>query len=311
MTTLTSITARIKTPLLLLATAAALLYAWRVEQRAGQRAPERGPSGSASSTRSAVNQGGIAAEARLVAYPGAEVVVGTDIGGTIETLTIHEKDVVPRGKLLAAIRADDLRAELAQAEARGREIDADIRLNEYELTRSENLLKAEAGTRQQYDKAQRDLSASRARRATVEADIARIRAIIAKTQIVAPLSGTVTIRHVEPGETVPAGARIVTIADLRRTRVEAEVDEFDVARVKVGDPVSVSAEGFDRQWSGRVEEVPDVVSQRRIKPQDPSRPTDARVLLVKVALNGPTPLKLGQRLEVRIKPGAPPKNDTK
>jgi cold shock CspA family protein len=42
------------------------------------------------------------------------------------------------------------------------------------------------------------------------------------------------------------------------------------------------------------------VSPRRIKPQDPSKPTDARVLLVKVALEGTTTLKLGQRVEVRI-----------
>jgi hypothetical protein len=76
-----------------------------------------------------------------------------------------------------------------------------------------------------------------------------------------------------------------------------------VARVTVGDRVLVSAEECDRQWPGRVEEIPDVVSSRRIKPQDPGRPTDARVLLVKVALDGPTPLKLGQRLEVRILPG--------
>ena len=42
---------------------------------------------------------------------------------------------------------------------------------------------------------------------------------------------------------------------------------------------------------------------RRIRPEDPGRPTDSRVMLVKIAMAEPTPLKLGQRVEVEI--GAP------
>jgi hypothetical protein len=39
---------------------------------------------------------------------------------------------------------------------------------------------------------------------------------------------------------------------------------------------------------------------RSLKPLDPSRPVDTRVLIVKVALNEPVPLKLGQRVEVEL-----------
>jgi hypothetical protein len=49
-----------------------------------------------------------------------------------------------------------------------------------------------------------------------------------------------------------------------------------------------------------VEEIPDAVTPRRLEPQDPSRPIDARVLLVKVALPRGTPLKRGQGVEVEI-----------
>jgi hypothetical protein len=61
------------------------------------------------------------------------------------------------------------------------------------------------------------------------------------------------------------------------------------------------AEGYDgASWRGRVEEIPDAVVGRRLKPQDPGKPEDTRVLLVKIALLEPTPLKLGQRVEIRI-----------
>ena len=43
---------------------------------------------------------------------------------------------------------------------------------------------------------------------------------------------------------------------------------------------------------------------RRLKPQDPSRPTDTRILAVKVAFAEPTPLKLGTTVELKIEPQA-------
>jgi HlyD family secretion protein len=119
--------------------------------------------------------------------------------------------------------------------------------------------------------------------------------------IVAPIDGVVITRSVYPGETVAAGQLLVVIADLQRTRVEAEVDEFDAARVHVGQAAWITAEGYDgRKWRGTVEEIPDSVSGRRLKPQDNGKPVDTRVLLVKVALAEPTPLKLGQRVELQL-----------
>ena len=128
----------------------------------------------------------------------------------------------------------------------------------------------------------------------------RLEALIAKTIITAPIDGVIVDRAVHAGETVASGDPLVTIADLSRTRVEAEIDEFDAARVHLGAAVMVAAEGFDRPWRGTIEEIPDTVVNRRLKPQDPSKPIDTRVLLVKVAFIEHTPLKLGQRVEVRI-----------
>jgi multidrug resistance efflux pump len=106
----------------------------------------------------------------------------------------------------------------------------------------------------------------------------------------------------EAGETVPAGAQLLTLCDLTRTRIEAEVDEYDAARVALGAEATIRVEGVDgRAYKGKVEEIPDSVTSRRIKPQDPGRPFVTRVLLVKIALLEGTPIKLGQRVEVEIK----------
>ena len=156
------------------------------------------------------------------------------------------------------------------------------------------------GSKQSWEKADRDLDAARARRASAAAEVSRLEALVGKTSLTAPIDGVVITRHVHAGETVATGDAVVTVADLSKTRIEAEIDEFDVARIKLGAAVKISAEGFDREWRGTIEEIPDSVVNRRLKPQDPSKPIDTRVLLVKVAFAEETPLKLGQRVEVKI-----------
>jgi len=243
----------------------------------------------------------ISAEGRVVAYPGAEVTVGSEVAGTIERLNVMEKDMVRRGDVLAVVKADDARAALAEARARVGEAEADIRLFESERERAQRLWHEDVGSKQAAEKAERDLDAARARRATAKAEVTRLAAVVEKTQIVAPIDGVVIGRFAHAGESIAIGAPVVTIADLNKTRVEAEIDEFDAARVRLGAHVGIAAEGYDaRQWTGTIEEIPDSVTSRRLKPQDPSKPIDTRVLLVKVALGEPTPLKLGQRVEVRV-----------
>jgi RND family efflux transporter MFP subunit len=237
----------------------------------------------------------------VVAYPGAEVTVGSDVAGTIERLNAEEKQTVRKGEVIAVIQANDTRAALSVARARVAESDADIRLFSLESERAKNLWNVEVGSKQAWEKAERDLDAARAHRASASAEVRRLEALVEKTIITAPIDGVVVDRAVHAGETIAAGAPLITIADLKQTRVEAEIDEFDAARVRLGAPVTVAAEGYERPWRAAIEEIPDTVVNRRLKPQDPSKPIDTRVLLVKVAFSEQTPLKLGQRVEVRIK----------
>lgn len=243
----------------------------------------------------------IRAEGRLVAYPGAQVVVGTEFAGSLSRLLVQEKDAVRRGQVLAEIRADEQRAELAEARGRIAEARADVAFYEVEADRNLQLIKSQTVARNAVDRAVRDRDAARARLQNAIATASRIEAILDKARIVAPIDGVVLLRHVESGETVAAGDQLFTLADLSKVRVEAEVDEFDIAGVALGSEAEISAEGFATSWKGRIEEIPDSVGPRRLKPQDPGKPSDTRVLLVKVALTEPTALKLGQRVEVALR----------
>jgi multidrug efflux pump subunit AcrA (membrane-fusion protein) len=243
----------------------------------------------------------VAAEGRVVAYPGAEVVVGTEVAGLIVRLTAKEKSTVRAGDLIAELNSADLRASRAEADARVGEAEADIRFYDREVRRDRALLARRATAPQSLDANLRGLDLARARRDAAVAGRDRLDALIAKTRVTAPIDGVVTARHAQPGEIAGPGTAVVTIVDLDRLRIEAEVDEFDTARVALGSPVTITAEGYGpTNWRGTVEEIPDAVVGRRTRPADPGRPIDARVLPVKIALAGPTPLKLGQRVDVEI-----------
>jgi HlyD family secretion protein len=245
----------------------------------------------------------IAAEGRVVTYPGAEVRVGSDRAGRIVGVRVVEGDVVRKGDVLAVLESDELAASVAAAAARFAEAEAEVRLAELTRERKRALVAERIAAASDLDQAERDLEIARARRATASAEASRLQAQLRKTRIVSPIDGTVTARAVDPGETVEPGDPVATIADLRRLRVEGEADEADADALALGAEVEVSADGFPGQvWGGRIEEVADSVTLRALKPQDPGRPTDTRILAVKVALSETTPLRLGTTVELKITP---------
>ena len=245
----------------------------------------------------------IAAEGRVVAYPGAEVKVGSERAGRVIAVRVVENAVVRKGEVLVELESDELAAALAAARARLAETEAEVTLAELTRERRRALVAERIAAPHDLDQADRDLEIARARRATAAAEAVRLEAQLRKTRILAPISGTVTSRVVDPGETVEAGDPVVSIANLRRLRVEGEADEADAGALAVGAKVEVLADGYPGEtWAGHVEEVADAVTLRALKPQDPGRPTDTRILAVKVAFDEPTPLRLGTTVELKIAP---------
>ncbi len=245
----------------------------------------------------------VAAEGRVVTYPGGEVVVGAERSGRLVRVLVEEGQAVAKGELLAELESEELHASLEEARTHVTELEAEVRLAELNLKRRQDLSDQQILAAHDLDQAKRDVETARARAETARATVSRYDAQIRKTRVLAPIAGTVVARHAQGGETIESGARIVTLADLKRLRIEGEADEADAGALAIGAPVAITSDGFPgRSWKGRVEEIPDSVTLRRLKPQDPGRPTDTRILAIKVAFLEPTPLRLGTTVELRIDP---------
>lgn len=243
----------------------------------------------------------VVAEGRVVTRPGAESSVGAEAGGVVAEVPAREGARVRKGDLLVRLLSDRQEVAVAEAEARLAEADADLVFQKLEYPRHARAAADAKPRTTEQNAARRDLAVAEARHRAAAAALAQCRLSLARTRLSAPIDGVVTACLARPGEAVAPAALLVTVSDLSKTRIEAEVDEFDAPRVTVGAAVTVTAEGLGAaSWRGTVEEVPDRVGGRSILPEDPGRPTDTRVLLVKIRFDGPHPLKLGRRVEVEI-----------
>lgn len=72
--------------------------------------------------------------------------------------------------------------------------------------------------------------------------------------VVSPISGTVIVRGVEPGQTVSVSDAILVLSD--RLIVKAQVDETDIGKLKVGQDAVVSLDAYpDIQVPSRVDHI--------------------------------------------------------
>ena len=208
-------------------------------------------------------QARVVAEGRVVARPGAEVTVGTGLGGLVVERPVREKARVKKGDLLVRLRSTDQEAAIAEAEAKLAEAEAEFDFQKREFPRRAKAPLDSQRFAAEVDASRRDYEIASARRKAAAAALEHGRSALSQTRITAPIDGVILECFIEPGEVAAPGARLVTVCDLSQTRVEAEVDEFDAQRISLGALVTVTAEGRDNDfWLGTVEEVPDRVSGR-------------------------------------------------
>lgn len=101
------------------------------------------------------------------------------------------------------------------------------------------------------------LSVQVGQRVDEQQEIARVRSAAGTEVLTAPWAGTVTGLPIQVGDTVLAGSTIAYLADLRRLQVETtDVDEFIIARIHAGQPVTLTVDALDRrEYSGVVRTV--------------------------------------------------------
>ncbi|HBH60644.1 MAG TPA: hypothetical protein DDX85_02650 [Nitrospiraceae bacterium] len=137
------------------------------------------------------------------------------------------------------------------------------------------------------------------------ANVEYVKKVLEKTVITAPISGKVIRKYLQAGEMLSKEMLIslVAIADVEKIWINAEVDETDIGRINIGDPVEVKSDAYPGQvFNAEVREISDYVGTRKVKPNNPAKNMDMKVVQVKIAIKDKTPFRLGMTVDVRIIP---------
>jgi HlyD family secretion protein len=143
-----------------------------------------------------------------------------------------------------------------------------------------------------------------ARRSDIErarAQLALIESQLADTEIVSPTDGVVLVKSAEPGETVAAGATVVTLGDIDHPWLRGYVNETQLGRVKLGARVRVSTDSFPgKTYWGRVSFI---ASEAEFTPKQIQTPEERVKLVYRIKVDLPNPqreLKLNMPADAEI-----------
>ena len=140
--------------------------------------------------------------------------------------------------------------------------DMDIELQQQRIVQAEESLKLAQANRKQITRKERDIETAQlaVKRNETQLELRQIE--YDDTVIKAPISGTILEKKVEEGQLITSrlsslasteGQTIVTMADLDTVYVVTEVDETDIGKVQIGQPVTITVEAYpDMPFQGAV-----------------------------------------------------------
>lgn len=221
----------------------------------------------------------------------------------------------PERKKVVADAERAFKAAVDDAEARWKRVKAEVDRGVGNTGRLEESAFALEKARHDYEKAKSErvlveaparldeLALAQARVRTAEARHRHAEAEYARTRLLAPADGTILQRFAEPGDMAgPATARpILVMADVAKLRVRAFVEELDAARVRLGQPAVVTADGLaGQEFRGTVRELLPRMGRRAPESDSPGEYKDVYFREVLVDLDERPELPINLRVRVRI-----------
>jgi RND family efflux transporter MFP subunit len=159
--------------------------------------------------------------------------VSAQTSGAIQKILVDVDDFVEKGTVIVLLKDVSQKAQLKKAQAGEQEAISNLSKAQDEFERIEDIYAKKVVSKSQMDDATHALSAAKARLDSARASLEEAREQLSYTRVKAPYSGIVTERHVEVGETVQTGAKIMTGVSLDKLRVNVDVPQKLINKIRV------------------------------------------------------------------------------
>jgi RND family efflux transporter MFP subunit len=204
-------------------------------------------------------------------------VIEAKISGKIEQMLVVAGQDVTNGELLATIDAHEIQAQYDQAAAVRQQAESDLK-------RATNLFGQNILSSSEFDAAQSKFRVA-------DAAAAAAKTLLGYTKVLAPFAGVITRKDADVGDLAAPGKPLLEMEDPRHLRLEADVPEALMDRIKLGDKLPVRVDALQTNFTGVVSEIA------------PSADTGSRTFVVKLDLPPVAGLRAGQFGRVAVPTG--------
>lgn len=181
------------------------------------------------------------------------LVVRARLEGDVVDVLVREGDRVARGAALARFESTEQEAALRSAEADKVAAETEAKTAAWNLEQTRDLFEAGAIPEREFRAAEQAAASAAARLAASEARLRAAALVERDTRIVAPVSGIVERRVIQPGVRALRGAELFTLVRTDVLELTAAVPARLAGGVRPGQPVRFTADG--RSIEGRVARV--------------------------------------------------------
>lgn len=224
----------------------------------------------------------------------ADVVrIAPDVSGLVSEILVRDNATVHRGDVLFRIDRERFEIALRQATAALEGRRAALDQARRDLTRYEQI--RDVVSRQATEQARTTVAQATAAldQATADQHLAELN--LARSEVHASVSGTVTNLSLRPGDYVAAGQAVMALVDSDSLRVEGYFEETKLPRIHVGDAVAIRLMGQPHVLTGHVQSVASAIEDRER--------TNGLLANINPSF---TWVRLAQRVPVRIELGEVP-----
>ncbi len=212
--------------------------------------------------------------------PVRSAILAAKVTGAVTEIDADPGRVVKREEVLARIDDREIRARLDSARATLEQASTDF--TRYEKLHGERVVTAQ------------EFEAARSRLRSAQAAVDETTSLLGYCSITAPFDGVVTRRFVQRGDLATPGRAIAEVEDPGALRLEAQVPESLMGRVRIGDTIAIAVDAARVTVPGKVGEIA------------PASDPASRTTLVKIDLPSNPALRSGMFGRARIPTDAAP-----
>ncbi len=220
--------------------------------------------------------------------PEVDVEISARISSEIIEIHVLEGNKVSKGQLLVELDRQRYEALVQRAESGVKSAQAALKKSQADYQRIKGLYDQNLKSQAELDAAEADRLLAESQLEQAQATLREANDNLAKTRLVSPINGVVTRLNKETGE-IAVGSEfqadpIMTVSDLSRMEVLAEIDENEVVLVDIGQHTDIEVDAIpDTIFKGTVSEIAHTATTR-------GRGTQEQVtnFEVKIAIDSPT-----------------------